>query len=281
MTKNSRLARVLRRTPVALATAGVVGASLVAPVATAQPAQAETAQSSRLPGAEDLRAQAEELLGGGFNVDEFLGQAPDNAWNVRNQLLDQMETINPQAADVLRGALDGLLDIVFPGLPARKVEEARQAREEKNRAEAAERERVEAEARAAAEQARREEEQNRFDTGPCPADAAVCVDIDGRRTWLQQGGEVTYIAPGMAPGKNNPQEETPRGTFYVNRKVKDEISHEFGDAAMPNAIYFTNNGHAFHMGDPAFDSAGCVRLPWEASERYWNDLNIGDKVFTY
>ena len=109
----------------------------------------------------------------------------------------------------------------------------------------------------------------------------MCVDIDGRRTWLQQGGEVTYIAPGMAPGKNNPQEETPRGTFYVNRKVKDEISHEFGDAAMPNAIYFTNNGHAFHMGDPAFDSAGCVRLPWEASERYWNDLNIGDKVFIY
>lgn len=289
-------AKAIRRTPIALATAGVMGITLVgAPAASAAPAPAPIPAdifsseelngiandvASELPGVEDLQAQAEEILGG-FDIDAFLGQTADQAWDTRNQLLDQVSAISPQAADVLRDALDGLLDLVFPGLPARKIEEARQAREAQNRAEAAERERLEAEARAAAEQARREKEANRFDTGPCPADADVCVDIDGRRTWLQDGGRVSYIAPSMAPGKKNPQEETPRGTFYVNRKVKDEISYEFGNAAMPNAIYFTNNGHAFHMGDPAFDSAGCVRLPYEASYRYWDDLQIGDKVFIY
>src|SRR5699024_3574052 len=72
-----------------------------------------------------------------------------------------------------------------------------------------------------------------------------------------------------------------RGTFHVNRKVKDEISYEFNNAPMPYAIYFTNYGHAFHMGDPAYDSAGCVRLPEQAALRYWNNLQIGDKVVIY
>src|SRR5699024_2139206 len=53
------------------------------------------------------------------------------------------------------------------------------------------------------------------------------------------------------------------------------------NAPMPYAIYFTNNGHAFHMGDPAYDSAGCVRLPQQAAMRYWDNLQIGDKVFIY
>src|SRR5699024_11980916 len=109
-----------------------------------------------------------------------------------------------------------------------------------------------ARAEEAARQAEAERQRREFNVGPCPADADVCVDIDGRRTWSQNNGEISYVAPTMAPGK--PGEDTPRGTVYVTRKAKDEPSYEFNTAPMPYAIYFTNNDPASHMGNAAYHS---------------------------
>ena len=50
---------------------------------------------------------------------------------------------------------------------------------------------------------------------------------------------------------------------------------------MPNAVYFTYNGHAFHAGDPNILSHGCVRLNYQDSVKFFNDLQIGDKVYIY
>ena len=118
-----------------------------------------------------------------------------------------------------------------------------------------------------------------FDYGPCPADAKACIDIDGRRSWLQNNGVMYYQSGLIGPGR--PGYETPRGTFYVNRKVKDEISWEFGNAPMPYATYFTYNGIAFHEGDPSILSHGCIRMYRADAQRYFNDLQIGDKVYVY
>ncbi|WP_460490695.1 L,D-transpeptidase, partial [Corynebacterium nasicanis] len=118
-----------------------------------------------------------------------------------------------------------------------------------------------------------------FNYGPCPRDAKVCVDIDGRRTWLQNANGKYYGPVNHAPGK--PGEETPRGTFRVTRKVKDEVSYIFNNAPMPYAVYFTNNGHAFHQGNIAYESAGCVRLNQQDAQKYFADLHVGDKVFIY
>src|SRR5699024_8495236 len=175
--------------------------------------------------------------------------------------------------------IDNALDITFPGLRAQKEREEKQRLAAIRKARAAEVAAEKARSEEAARKAEAQRKRNTFDVGSCPADADVCVDIDGRRTWLQDNGKVTYAAPNKAPGK--PGQDTPRGTFHVNRKVKDEISYEFNNAPMPYAIYFTNYGHAFHMGDPAYDSAGCVRLPEQAALRYWNNLQIGDKVVIY
>lgn len=195
-------------------------------------------------------------------VRDFDQRNRDGAWHLRNQLVGQARQLNPQFASGLAQTIDQALNFVFPGLIAEKEQAARAAR---GPAEPM----TPAPARG-----------THIDTAACPADARVCVDIDGRRTWLQDGrGNVTHVASAMAPGK--PGQDTPRGTFHVNRKVKDEISWEFGNAPMPYAIYFTNNGHAFHQGSPAYDSAGCVRLPQQDALTYWNHLNIGDKVFIY
>lgn len=254
-------ARSLRR----VAAAGLVTVSLAtAPAAQAQPVPSIESLSS------DVQSQ----------IDGFVGQTRENAWTSRNDILSSLKAANPQAADALQPVIDGAIELVFPGLIAQKNAEIRAAREAEERAHAAEIAREKAAAEEAARKAEAERQAQRFDTGPCPADARVCVDRGGRRTWLQDGnGHVTYVATGMSSGK--PGEETPAGTFYINRKIKDEVSHEFGNAPMPYAMYFTNNGHAFHEGSPAYESAGCVRLPHQDAVRFWNDVPMGSKVFIY
>ncbi len=114
---------------------------------------------------------------------------------------------------------------------------------------------------------------------PCPATARACVDLSGNRTWLQQDGKLLYGPAGMSHGK--PGQETPKGSFKVTRKVKDEISREFNNAPMPYAVYFTNNGHAFHEGSTGVQSAGCVRLSHEAAKFFFENLQVGDSVYIY
>ena len=254
-------ARSLRR-----ATAiGLVAATLsVAPAANAQTVPSIDSLSS------DVQSQ----------IDEFAGQTRENAWNSRNQMLETLQNVNPQAADALRPVIDGAIELVFPGLIEQKNAEIRAAREAAERAHAEEVAREKAASEEASRRAEAERQAQRFDVGPCPADARICVDRAGRRSWLQDGnGNVTYVASSISSGKAG--EETPAGTYYINRKIKDEVSWEFGNAPMPYAMYFTNNGHAFHEGSPAYESNGCVHLTHQDAVRYWNDVPMGSKVFIY
>jgi lipoprotein-anchoring transpeptidase ErfK/SrfK len=87
---------------------------------------------------------------------------------------------------------------------------------------------------------------------------------------------VTYGPVPITSGR--PGHETPTGYFPVLRKVKEEVSREFNDAPMPNSVYFTNNGIAFHQGSLEVPSHGCVHLSWEASETYFDFLRSGQQV---
>ncbi|MEL4152292.1 L,D-transpeptidase, partial [Corynebacterium bovis] len=116
---------------------------------------------------------------------------------------------------------------------------------------------------------------------PCPASARACVDIDGQRTWLQEGGQVSYGPVQISSGSPGPDTETPRGSFRVTYKVRDEISREFNNAPMPYAVYFTYNGHAFHEGNPNVPSAGCIHLSHDAAVTFFDSLQPGDEVFIY
>lgn len=254
-------ARTLRR----VTAAGLVAASLtVAPSANAQTTPSIDTLSS------DIQSQ----------FDDLAAQSREDAWNSRNAMLDSLEKANPQAADALQPVIDGAVELIFPGLIEQKNAEIRAAREAEERAHAEEIAREKAAAEEAARKAEAERQAQRFDVGPCPADARICVDRGGRRSWLQDGnGNVTYVASAISSGMAG--EETPAGTFYINRKIKDEISREFGNAPMPYAMYFTNNGHAFHEGSPAYESNGCVHLTHQDAVRYWNDVPMGSKVFVY
>lgn len=110
-----------------------------------------------------------------------------------------------------------------------------------------------------------------FDPGECPPEARVCVDLDGERAWLQEKVRSPmilcrlvrvardmkpHVIPSMFPARSNLMSPLPL-----------TIPHAF-------SVYFTNQGHAFHEGDPEGDSHGCVRLPEGVAEHFYNELVV-------
>lgn len=204
-------------------------------------------------------ASAQDLATGSSQIQN---DVREGAWDTRNNLQNQLSNLGPAALPA-RAAVDNAVNGMFPGLIDEKVT----AQQEATRAQAE---------REAAAQAPAEPQ---FDRGSCPASADVCVDIDGGRSWLQENGQVVYGDVPVSSGAIG--QDTPRGTFYINRKVKDEISYEFNNAPMPYAMYFTHNGHAFHQGNVSTTSAGCVRLSQQDAIHYFNNVGIGDMVYIY
>lgn len=198
--------------------------------------------------------------------------AHDSALDVLDQLADQ-GSAPQELRDVLGQGVTDLTDAVAPGALAQREAARAEAR-------AAEQARQEATARAAAEQARQEARNNTADS-PCPVSAKACVDLDGRRAWMQDGGNMTYGPVYISSGAPGADTETPRGTFHVQYKVKDEISREFNNAPMPYAVYFTNSGHAFHEGNPDVASAGCIHLTGPDAVAFFDALQPGDEVYIY
>lgn len=218
-----------------------------------------------------------------FNLNKALAdinkQTRDNAWNTRNRWIAQAKAAlpAPQAKQAER-AIDGAINALFPGLIAeRKAEIA--ARERAAKEAAARKAKAERERKLKAERARKlKAERARFNTGPCPVTARACVDIAGGRSWIQENGRVVHMAPSSAA---RPGYDTPKGQHYVTRKVKDEVSYLYNMAPMPNAVYFTNNGHAFHAGVVGDLSHGCIHLNYDDSVVFFNSLNVGDSVYIY
>ena len=116
---------------------------------------------------------------------------------------------------------------------------------------------------------------------PCTATARACVDLEDQKAWLIQDGKVIRGPVSISSG--GPGKETPPGTFHVISKDKDHKSNEFKlpngqPAPMPWSVFFADGGIAFHSGNPAQASAGCVHLDPADAQAWFNYLAIGDQV---
>lgn len=117
---------------------------------------------------------------------------------------------------------------------------------------------------------------------PCTVSTRACVDLESQRAWLIDGGAVSYGPVPIASGGAG--QETPVGhSFRVYRKEADHRSGEFTGpdgrpAPMPWSVFFADGGVAFHGGDRARSSAGCVKLDPEPAQKFFTDLGEGDKV---
>ncbi|MCP2202415.1 L,D-transpeptidase [Lentzea flava] len=101
------------------------------------------------------------------------------------------------------------------------------------------------------------------------------MEKHSNRAWLVTNGVTSYGPVPISHGK--PGHATPVGMFSVLRKVKNDWSIPY-NGPMPNAVYFTYDGVAFHQGDLNAQSHGCVRLTWEASQVFYDNLFVGEQV---
>jgi lipoprotein-anchoring transpeptidase ErfK/SrfK len=117
---------------------------------------------------------------------------------------------------------------------------------------------------------------------PCSTSARACVDLDSQKAWLIDDGKVVRGPVGISSGKAGA--ETPIGhSFRVYRKEQDYKSQEFKlpngqPAPMPWSVFFADGGIAFHAGDPARASSGCIHLPPADAKVWFEHLQIGDQV---
>ena len=117
---------------------------------------------------------------------------------------------------------------------------------------------------------------------PCSVSARSCVDLDSQQAWLVDNGKAVRGPVKISSGRTGA--ETPVGHSYrVYRKEKDHKSGEFRlangqPAPMPWTVFFADGGVAFHAGDPARASAGCIHLPLADAKAWFEFLQVGDQV---
>jgi len=115
-------------------------------------------------------------------------------------------------------------------------------------------------------------------SNPCPASASACIDLSNEQSWLQTGGQITYGPVPITSGRAGYR--TGAGMFSVFWRDRDHKSSIFGDAPMPNSVFF-NGGIAFHAGSLSAQSHGCIHLSYDASEVYFDTLSVGDGVYVW
>ena len=108
--------------------------------------------------------------------------------------------------------------------------------------------------------------------GSAQAAVSILVNKDTQQMTVSVDGATRYTWP---VSSGNPSHETPNGSFKTFRMEEDHYSKEFDEAPMPNAIFFTKQGHAIHgtdavgrLGSPA--SHGCVRLSRANALKLWD-----------
>jgi len=105
----------------------------------------------------------------------------------------------------------------------------------------------------------------------------VVVSIDDQMAYVYRNG-VQIARSTVSTGKQG--KETPTGVFTIlQRKVEHESSIYKG-AQMPYMQRLTWSGIAMHAGDlPGYPaSAGCIRLPYEFSQKVYGVMGMGTTV---
>ena len=111
----------------------------------------------------------------------------------------------------------------------------------------------------------------RSNAGNEPGRITIEVNKSTQRMTITVDGEKRYTFK-VSTGKTG--HTTPSGSFRVLSMKEMHYSRKYDNAPMPNALFFTNAGHAIHatssvrnLGRPA--SHGCIRLsPKDAKTLY-------------
>jgi hypothetical protein len=112
----------------------------------------------------------------------------------------------------------------------------------------------------------------------CPPTARACIDVDGKRAWIQSEGRITYEPVPVTTGQ--PGYETTRGAHRVLRHIRDDHSRIF-DTPMPYSTYFTIDRIAFHESRLDEPSHGCIHRGHHTAAHLFEQLRAGDRVVAF
>jgi len=106
---------------------------------------------------------------------------------------------------------------------------------------------------------------------------AVVVSVPEQKVHVYRNG-VRIAVSTCSTGKKG--HATPTGVFTVLQKDKDHRSSTYNNAPMPNMNRLTWKGIALHAGKlPGYPAShGCVRLPFEFSEKLFTITHLGTPV---
>lgn len=106
---------------------------------------------------------------------------------------------------------------------------------------------------------------------------SVIVSIPQQMTHVYRNG-IRIAVSTCSTGRRG--HETPTGVFVVLQKDKNHHSSTYNNAPMPNMNRLTWSGVALHAGNlPGYPAShGCVRLPFEFSEKLFEITELGTPV---
>jgi len=105
----------------------------------------------------------------------------------------------------------------------------------------------------------------------------LVVSIDDQMAYVYRNG-VQIARSTVSTGR--PGKETPTGVFTILQRNVEHESSIYKGAQMPYMQRLTWSGIAMHAGDlPGYPaSAGCIRLPYEFSEKVYSVMTNGSTV---
>ena len=114
---------------------------------------------------------------------------------------------------------------------------------------------------------------------PCSPDAKACFSVGKQQAWLKLASGEVISVPALGGRKGH---RTPLGKkFKVISKDKDHRSSLYKvkgkGAPMPFYVNFAP-AVGFHAGSLSTPSHGCVHLSASDAERFFNNLDVGDRV---
>jgi len=110
---------------------------------------------------------------------------------------------------------------------------------------------------------------------PCSPDAKACFSVSKQQAWLKLASGDVISVPALGGRKGH---RTPLGKkFKVISKDKDHKSSLYNNAPMPFYVHFAP-AVGFHAGSLSTPSHGCVHLSASDAERFFNNLDVGDRV---
>lgn len=105
----------------------------------------------------------------------------------------------------------------------------------------------------------------------------VVVSIGAQRLALYDKNGRVLESP-VSSGQ--PGHETPQGVFAIIERNREHFSNLYDDAPMPNMQRITWSGVAMHAGRlPGYAAShGCIRLPFDVSDRLFGLTKLGTRV---